>query len=333
MYYLPQKKLTTLSTPGGITTAAQTTGIKIADVTGIDITKAGIICINWAQPLDETKFEYITYTSIDATNVLQGVTRGAEGSTARSEHTNGAVIAYIVSKSHINDINAAFEIAFDSAFRLKTENTYAADAGATDAYAITLSPAPTAYTTGMIVNFKANTANTGACTLDCNSLGAKTIKKNYNSDLDTGDISANQLCSVMYDGTNFQMLSGAFSISSSSTSTLTNKRIGPRIVSASSYTTDTGTSLSVATCDEFLVTAQAGALKFNNPGGTPVEGQKLIIRIKDNGTARALTYGTEFRAMGTALPSTTVLSKTLYLGFIRNATDTKWDLVAAAQEL
>lgn len=116
---------------------------------------------------------------------------------------------------------------------------------------------------------------------------------------------------------------------SATTTTFTNKRITPRVVTAANYTTDTGTSLSVATADEFTVTAQAGALKLNNPGGTPTEGQKLIVRIKDDGTARALTYDTQFRASSDlALPSTTVLSKTLYLGFIFNATDTKWDLVA-----
>lgn len=118
----------------------------------------------------------------------------------------------------------------------------------------------------------------------------------------------------------------------SSTSTVTNKRNQPRIVSAASYTTDTGTSLDVSTTDIFVITAQAGALLFNSPGGTPVQGEKLIIRIKDNGTARALTWNAVFRAMGTALPSTTVLSKTLYLGFIYNSTDTKWDLIASAQE-
>lgn len=125
----------------------------------------------------------------------------------------------------------------------------------------------------------------------------------------------------------------ATTVTASSTSTLTNKRIEPRIVTAASYTTDTGSSLSVATADIFQVTAQAGALLFNAPGGTPVAGQKLIIRIKDDGTARALTWNAVFRAMGTALPSTTVLSKTLYLGFIYNFTDTKFDLVASAQEV
>lgn len=80
---------------------------------------------------------------------------------------------------------------------------YAADAGSNDTYAITLSPVPTSYTAGMVVHFKANTANTGAATLNVNSLGAKTIKKRYNTDLDTNDILANQLVTVIYDGTNF----------------------------------------------------------------------------------------------------------------------------------
>lgn len=106
----------------------------------------------------------------------------------------------------------------------------------------------------------------------------------------------------------------------------------PLIVATTSYTTDTGTSLNMDNLDIFVITAQAGALLFNSPGGTLVQGRSLIIRIKDNGTARALTWNSVFRAMGTALPSTTVLSKTLYLGFFYNSTDTKWDLVASAQE-
>jgi len=118
----------------------------------------------------------------------------------------------------------------------------------------------------------------------------------------------------------------------SSTDTLTNKRPNPRVISAASYTTDTGTSLSIATCDMFEITAQAGALKFNNPWGTPVDGNTIKVRIKDNGTARALTYDTQFRAIWTTLPTTTVISKTLYMWFIYNSADTKRDCIATAQE-
>lgn len=106
----------------------------------------------------------------------------------------------------------------------------------------------------------------------------------------------------------------------------------PRVVTAASYTTDTGTSLSCDTADQFQVTAQAGALKFNNPSGTCSAGQKLIIRVKDDGTARALTYDTQFRAIGITLPTTTVISKTTYIGFVYNATDTKWDGLATGTE-
>ena len=81
-----------------------------------------------------------------------------------------------------------------------------------------------------------------------------------------------------------------------------------------------------------VVTAQAVALTLANPTGTIIDGKSLIIRIKDNGTARAITYDTQYRAIGVTLPSTTIISKTLYLGFIYNSTDTKWDCIGVAQQ-
>ena len=119
-------------------------------------------------------------------------------------------------------------------------------------------------------------------------------------------------------------------VGKATTDTLTNKSITPKVVSATSITTSV--AINADTTDIHVVTAQAEAILYSNPTGTLVQGQKLIIRIKDNATARAITWGANFRAMGTALPSTTVLSKTKYLGFIFNSTDTKWDLVAAADE-
>jgi hypothetical protein len=82
---------------------------------------------------------------------------------------------------------------------------YAADAGASDAYVITLSPAPDAYATGMMVVFKANTANTGAASLDVNSLGAKTILKLTDQALTDNCFEAGSFVIVVYDGTNFQL--------------------------------------------------------------------------------------------------------------------------------
>jgi len=88
-----------------------------------------------------------------------------------------------------------------------TSNTpYAADAGSNDTYVITLSPAATAYTTGMMVEFKANTANTGAATITINGLGAKTIVKRVNTTLADGDIAASMFCVLVYDGSQFVLI-------------------------------------------------------------------------------------------------------------------------------
>lgn len=87
---------------------------------------------------------------------------------------------------------------------------YGADGGINDSYEISLSPEPDSYSnlTGVPIQFKANTANTGAATLNINGLGAKNIKKLFNEDLSTGDIETGQIVSVTYDGTNFQLQSG-----------------------------------------------------------------------------------------------------------------------------
>lgn len=99
----------------------------------------------------------------------------------------------------------------------------------------------------------------------------------------------------------------------------------PRVSTIASSSTP---SPSASTDDMFTVTALAAAATFASPG-TGAEGQWLVIRIKDNGTARALSWNAIYRASSDlALPTTTVVNKTLYLSFIYNNTDSKWDLLA-----
>jgi len=84
---------------------------------------------------------------------------------------------------------------------------FAADAEASDTYVITLDPAPTAYTTGMPITFTANTANTGACTVNVNALGAKSLKVQHDRDPGNGYIESGSIVTAHYDGTNFQITS------------------------------------------------------------------------------------------------------------------------------
>lgn len=93
--------------------------------------------------------------------------------------------------------------------------TYASATG-TNAIAVTLSPAPTAYTAGMAVSFKAAATTTGAATLNLNSLGAKNIYKKDTSTgtviaTETGDIVSGGVYTVIYDGTQFQLTGGVSS--------------------------------------------------------------------------------------------------------------------------
>jgi hypothetical protein len=121
-------------------------------------------------------------------------------------------------------------------------------------------------------------------------------------------------------------------VSTAATQTLTNKRITPRIVSIADAATITPTG---DTADQYVVTALAQAATIATPSGTPTDGQKLTIRIEDNGTARALTWTTSsgaYRAVGATLPTTTNASKALYVGCIYNSQDVFWDVVAVAQQ-
>ena len=89
------------------------------------------------------------------------------------------------------------------------------------------------------------------------------------------------------------------------------------------------------TTDFYFLSALAEGATFGAPTGSPVEGQKLVIRILDDGTARALAWDAGaggYIARGISLPVTTVISKYLYVGLIYNATADLWDCVARSQE-
>ena len=104
--------------------------------------------------------------------------------------------------------------------------------------------------------------------------------------------------------------------------------INPRVQSVTSAATVTPTF----TNELVTITAQAEALTIANPTGTAVNGKDILIRIKDNGTARTIAFDTNYRAIGITLPTTTVISKTMYLGIIYNSTDGKWDVLGLNQQ-
>ena len=113
-------------------------------------------------------------------------------------------------KLHVGDASTVGGTVIPNIFDAQKLTAVAAAATGTDTLAVTLAPAPAAYTTYQIVVFETPNNNTGAVTLNVNALGAKTIKKNGGADdLGADDLIAGGIYTVIYDGTNFQLISGS----------------------------------------------------------------------------------------------------------------------------
>jgi hypothetical protein len=122
--------------------------------------------------------------------------------------------------------------------------------------------------------------------------------------------------------------SGKYLYTDGSTASWRNPNFVPAVTSVTSSATitpDAGSDLTV-------VTALAVPATIANPSGSWSQGQAAVVRIKDNGTARALSFGAKFRALGTTLPTTTVANKTVYIAFLYNSTDDKYDVTGVGQE-
>jgi len=98
------------------------------------------------------------------------------------------------------------------------------------------------------------------------------------------------------------------------TETFTNKRWTARVGSTTSSATPT---INTDNYDIYKLTAQSAAITSftSNLSGSPVDGDILEIQITDNGTARAITWGSSFVSTTVTLPTTTTISTTLTIIF------------------
>jgi len=95
------------------------------------------------------------------------------------------------------------------------------------------------------------------------------------------------------------------------------------VTSASTVTPNADTD------DVVCIQAQAVALTLAAPSGTASDGEKLVIRIKDNGTTRTINWNGVYVAAGAALPAATTAGKWHHVGFIYNTNAAAWLCVAA----
>jgi len=147
-----------------------------------------------------------------------------------------------------------------------------------------------------------------------------TIYNEFNGNIDSNNIKDNSIIAS-------KILEGAISGNKIADGAITLAKIENKVTSTASTATLTPTT------QVQIITAQAAALTIAAPNiANATNGTTLLIRIKDNGTARAITYNAIYRAVGVTLPTTTVISKTQYIGFVYNLTDNKWDAIAVGRE-
>lgn len=112
------------------------------------------------------------------------------------------------------------------------------------------------------------------------------------------------------------------------TQTLTNKNIQERVVSIAD-----GTSITMNADTTDLATQAntqtAGTLTINAPTGTPVNGQKLMLRLQST-NVQTFSWNSVFAgSTDLVLPiASSGSSKYDYVGFIYNSTAAKWQLIA-----
>lgn len=147
--------------------------------------------------------------------------------------------------------------------------------------------------------------------------------------------------SFIYDGSTWQVISSlgqkgdTGEVSLNGVQTLTNKRVVPRVNNNGGVTSGTIVPTGDLS-DQYELLGLTGSVTVDIPSGTPLAGQKLMLRIKDNGTSRGLTWTTSsggYRVVGAVLPVSTTVSKNTYVGCVYNSLEGFWDVVAVATQL
>ncbi len=99
--------------------------------------------------------------------------------------------------------------------------------------------------------------------------------------------------------------------------------IDPRVLNITSSATPT---INTSLYDVVNITALSVAITSmtTNLSGTSGNFKTLTISIKDNGVARAITWGAKFASLYATLPTTTIVGKTLSVGLRYNTSTNIW---------
>ena len=160
-----------------------------------------------------------TISSTWANGTLSDIATAITQSIAYDGQTTPVANLPMGTYAHTGVGNATVRTMYASAAQVEDGTlNYLTSVAGTNTITATAPVGMTGYVAGQVFRFIAAGANTGACTLNLNSIGAKSLVKTDGSALVSGDIASGAAVQVMYDGTNFQLLSDA----NGATETVTN---------------------------------------------------------------------------------------------------------------
>jgi len=312
------------------TTGSQSVKIVgVGPTTGITVPSGKAYLVAW----NGSDFVTLGVTTVSLTTDVSGVLPVANGGTGQTTYTDGQLLigntstngltkATLSAGSGVSISNGGGSITISATGAGGTVTSVSFTGGIVSVANPTTTPALTiAGTSGGVPYFSSGTAWASSAALAANAivLGGGAGAAPATTTTGTGVVTAL--------GNNANSTGGFATING--TATLTNKRIDPRV---SSTTSTASITPDIASFDQYCVTAQAAALAINAPTGTPVDGNKLIFRLLDNGVSRAITWNGTYTVIGVTLPTTTTASKTTYVGCIYNAANTRWDVIAVTTQ-
>lgn len=95
--------------------------------------------------------------------------------------------------------------------------------------------------------------------------------------------------------------------------------------------------------DMIIITAQNQILTINADSGSPIDGQRFLLRMKASGLDRQITFtggssksfrpvGTSFVINGSDYRYTILNGKNTYFGCIYNSGDLRWDIISIGEQ-
>jgi len=153
---------------------------------------------DYSNPSDDPSVEWVTVTARSTDTMT--ITRGVDGTSASNHNTGGKTYKIV------NAIGYAFMTAM-----LSGQGEFGADIGTIAGTMVVNQPLwPASYSQGQYLVVWPAFANPGATTINVNGMGAKNIVRPGGTALVAGDIPLGQMCELVYDGTNWELVSFSY---------------------------------------------------------------------------------------------------------------------------